>query len=271
MPIQISTDTRGLAAALGLPGPSVHCVARLNDKLLQREALEVAGVAVPRFSAIRDQVDEDEIDRLCNVLRFPMLLKPRDGSASREIRAITNPTELAHVLAEVPHPTRMILEELMDDLPESGLPYASHVCVESIVSRGTCSHLGVSGLFPMVPPFRLSGGFFPADVTPADLDEFFDLTTASIRALGADNGTFRTEIQLAPDGRKVIEINGRPTGLLPAAMTLASGVSLLQIGHAASHSVNTWSSMGRSPATGSGTGITGNRRCRPPGSSASPD
>ena len=46
-----------LAAALRLPGPSVHTVALLNDKLLQREALQAAGLPVPRFSAILDDMD----------------------------------------------------------------------------------------------------------------------------------------------------------------------------------------------------------------------
>ena len=94
-----------------------------------------------------------------------------------------------------------------------------------MVSHGACSHLGISGLFPLVPPFRLSGGFFPADVTPADIDECFELATACFERCRADGGCFRTEIQLAPQGRKVIEMNGRPTGLLPATMT--SGVRCL--------------------------------------------
>ena len=219
-----------VAAALGLPGPSVHTVALLNDKLLQREALQGAGLPVPRFSAIRDDMDREEIERLCDMLKFPVLLKPRDGSASRDIRPLASPQELIGLLGELEHPARMIVEEQMEDLLAPGSPYASHVCVESIVSHGVVSHLGISGLFPLVPPFRLAGGFFPADLPPADIDECFELTTACLRAVEADRGCFRTEIQLSPPGRRIIEMNGRPTGLVPATMTLASGVSLLQLG-----------------------------------------
>ncbi len=123
----------------------------------------------------------------------------------------------------------MILEEQMEDLPPSEAPYADRVTIETIVSDGVFSHLGVVGLFPMMPPFRSSGGFFPADVPPSDIPALFDLATASIRALGSDFGFYRTEIKLTPQGSKVIEINGRPTGLTPAVVKLASGVPLLQL------------------------------------------
>ena len=82
----------------------------------------------------------------------------------------------------------------------------------------------------MMPPFRSSGGFFPADVPPSDIPELFNLATASVRALGSDFGFYRTEIKLTPHGCKIIEINGRPTGLTPTVVKLASGVPLLQLG-----------------------------------------
>jgi len=218
-----------LAAALGLPSVSVRAVARLNDKVLQREALEAAGVPEPRFSAIKEEVDAEEIDRLCRALTFPMLIKPRNGTACRDIYPVSNAAELARVLEEVDHPSQMILEERMEDLPPSASPYADRVSIDTIVSRGTFSHLGITGLFPMMPPFRSSGGFFPAEVPPSDVVEMFELARASIEALGSDSGCYRTEIKLTPQGRKVIEINGRPSGLSPATVKLAAGIPVLQL------------------------------------------
>ncbi len=219
-----------LAAALGLPGTSVRAVTRLNDKLLQREALAAAGVPVPRFSAVAEPVDEEEMARLCREIRFPALLKPRNGTACQGIYLIQDRSDLFTALGEVEHPSEMVLEERMEDLPPTEAPYADRVSIESIVSRGVVSHLGVTGLFPMMPPFRSSGGFFPADVPTSEIAEMFDLATASIEALGSDFGCYRTEIKLTPQGRKIIEINGRPTGLTPATVKLASGVPLLQLG-----------------------------------------
>ncbi|MGB7052620.1 MAG: hypothetical protein WBG41_13720 [Acidimicrobiales bacterium] len=220
-----------LAAALGLPSSSVRTVARLNDKLLQREALGAAGVPVPRFSDIQEEIDGDEIERLCRAVSFPALLKPRNGTACLGIYLVADESELIRVLKEVDHPSQMILEEKMEDLlPPSAAPYAGRVTIETIVSHGIFSHLGVVGLFPMMPPFRSSGGFFPADVPPSDIPELFDLATASVRALGSDFGFYRTEIKLTPHGCKIIEINGRPTGLTPTVVKLASGVPLLQLG-----------------------------------------
>ncbi len=218
-----------LASALGMPGTSVRTVALLNDKLLQRRALEAAGVPVPRFSEVREHVDGGEIERLCGAVGFPALLKPRNGTMCRGIRLVESRSDLVRALTDIAHPSQMIFEERMEDLPPTGAPYADRVSVETIVDQGTFSHLGVTGLFPMVPPFRSSGGFFPADVPDSDIPELFDLAAAAIEALGSDFGFYRTEIKLTPQGRKIIEINGRPTGLTPATVRLASGVPLLQL------------------------------------------
>jgi hypothetical protein len=216
-----------LTTALELPGPSVEAVSRLNDKLLQRQALEAAGVPVPRFTAINDDVDSCEIDRLCETLSFPMLVKPRDGTASRDIVSIADKEELVTALKGVDHPSRMILEERLEDTSRSDW-CADQVCIDSLVSHGKFNHLGVLGFFPMAPPFRVSGCFFPADVPRSDIPELFGLATESIHAMEAETGCFRTEIKRTPDGWKVIEINGRPSGLMPAIVQLASGVPVLQ-------------------------------------------
>ena len=218
-----------LASALGLPGTSVRTVALLNDKLLQRKALDTAGVPVPRFSEVNEHVDGEEIERLCEAVGFPALVKPRNGTMCRGIHLVESRSELIQTLADVDHPSQMIVEERMEDLPPTGAPYADRLSIETIVTGGAFSHLGVTGLFPMVPPFRSSGGFFPADVPASDIPELFDLATAAIKALGSDFGFYRTEIKLTPRGRKIIEINGRPTGLTPATVRLASGVPLLQL------------------------------------------
>jgi biotin carboxylase len=136
---------------------------------------------------------------------------------------------LATLLLElVDRPGSMILEERMEDLPTAG-PYADRVSIETIACDGVYGHLGVTGLFRMMPLFRSTGGFFPADVSPTAATELFDLATKAIQALGSDFGFYRTEVKLTPHGPKIIEINGRPTGLTPTVVKLASGVPLLQL------------------------------------------
>jgi biotin carboxylase len=219
-----------LAEALELPAsPSVRAAALLTDKLLQRDALDAAGVPVPRFSEVREPVDDAEVDRLCQALSFPMMLKPRDGTACRDISSVADADELRRLLYDLEHPGRMVLEERMADLPPGGSPYADRLSIDSIVSRGVVSHLGVTGLFSMMPPFRSSGGFFPADIQAEEIPELFKIASASIEALGCDFGCYRTEIKLTPEGLKIIEVNGRPTGLTPATVKLASGLSLLPL------------------------------------------
>jgi biotin carboxylase len=217
-----------LATALGLPTTPIRTVARLNDKLLQREAHLVAGVPVPRFAEVRDPVDEAELERLGAEVGFPALLKPRDGTACQGISLVEGPAQLAALLEEADDPGQMILEERMEDLSSAG-PYADRLSIETIACDGVFGHLGITGLFRMMPLFRSTGGFFPADVPPATAQELFELTTRAIQALGSDFGFYRTEIKLTPTGPKIIEINGRPTGLTPTVVKLASGVPLLQL------------------------------------------
>jgi biotin carboxylase len=218
-----------LAEALDLPSVSVRSAALLTDKLLQREALDAAGVPVPRFCEVGASTADDEAARLADALDFPLLLKPRDGTACRDISPVEDAAALAGLLGSLPHPSRMILEERMGDLPATEAPYADRLSIDSIVSRGVISHLGVTGLFEMIPPFRSSGGFFPAAVASAEADALFEIATASLKALGADAGCYRTEIKLTPDGLRIIEVNGRPTGLTPATVKLAAGLPLLEL------------------------------------------
>ena len=169
-----------------------------------------------------------KLERLSAEVGFPALLKPRDGTACRGIHLVEDAAQLAGILEATDHPSQMILEERMEDLSAAG-PYADRLSIETIACNGAFGHLGITGLFRMMPLFRSTGGFFPADVSPSFQRELFELTTTAIRALGSDFGFYRTEIKLTPDGPRIIEINGRPTGLTPTVVKLASGVPLLQL------------------------------------------
>jgi len=221
-----------LAAALELPSPSVRSVTLLTDKLLQREALAAAGLPQPRFSEVREPADGSEVERLCGILSFPMMLKPRDGSASRGVRSVADADELGRLLDEVERPGGMILEERMEDLPTTNAQQADWLSlaeIDSIVSQDVVSHFGITGRFPTAPPFRDSGGYFPADAAPSDIAEMLDMTTACLKVLGSGFGCYRTEIKVTPQGRQIVEVNGRLSGLAPAVVNLAAGVPMLQL------------------------------------------
>ena len=53
--------------------------------------------------------------------------------------------------------------------PATGSP--DYVSVESLVAHGRISHFAVTGRFPLAEPFRETGFFIPADVSPAQLDD----------------------------------------------------------------------------------------------------
>jgi carbamoyl-phosphate synthase large subunit len=67
--------------------PAVVALAR--DKLRTADALAAAGLAVPRTAAV------EEVVRVPQGWEWPLLLKPRDGSASQGLRTAQGPEDLA--------------------------------------------------------------------------------------------------------------------------------------------------------------------------------
>ncbi len=197
------------AARVFLDHPTASAsIALLTYRVLQRRALQEAGVAVPRFSAVNEPVDDEEIDRLCRevdisarAVRFPT----RYGDSAYFTR-LPSVDELVRLIGEVPEPGGMILEERMESiLSEGPLPYAGRLSTRQHRERTRrLSHYGITGLFAAwLSPFRsVLAGSFPADVAP----EGDPLTVRFTRPRpsppwGLESGCYRTvEIMPTPNG-----------------------------------------------------------------------
>ena len=83
------TDTQLLTAArlgeaLGSDGNPVEVVRALTDKVVQREVLAAVGLPGPRHVAVDADAGPDGLAGLLAGLRFPVVVKPRRGSGSRD-------------------------------------------------------------------------------------------------------------------------------------------------------------------------------------------
>jgi biotin carboxylase len=225
---QRMVDLAHLAENLDLPFHSPGTALRLTDKAAQREALRRGGLPVPGSTVLGGGLDDDALHHAVVDVRFPAVLKPVRGNDSRTTVLVEDATEVATALASLFHGHRpdMTLEEyLADTAPCLGESFANYLSVESVVRAGVIEHFAVTGRFPLAPPFRETGFFVPADLTPRQRTAVKDTATRAVRAMGVETGCLHTEIKFTPDGPRVIEVNGRLGGGVPLMLEMATGAS----------------------------------------------
>jgi hypothetical protein len=224
-----------LAAALGLDYFGLDVADRLLDKVVQRQALQDGGLPVPRCLVVPPTPTPHDADVLAEAVEFPVVLKPRHGSASRHTYLVRDATHLGALFDELSADgqdgTDMIVEEYMEEAAAAPSPhFGDYVSVESVVSHGRISHLAVTGRLPAAKPFRETGLIIPSDFAPALVEEILEVAGHAITALGIRTGCLHTEIKLTDKGVRVIEVNGRIGGFVAPTLALAApGLNFIEI------------------------------------------
>jgi biotin carboxylase len=204
------------AEAFGLPGNSPASTRISRDKLATRAALANAGLLVPGFEAIDDDVDAALLAR---ALAYPAVVKPVALSGSRGVirvddepacvAAIARVRKLLHgtdVLAERdPALGRMVVEAFVP-----GREYA----VEGLVSDGRFRALAIFD-----KPDPLDGPFFeetiyvmPSMAAPAVQQAIVSAIGAAVSAIGLRHGPVHAECRVNDRGVWVLEVAARPIG-----------------------------------------------------------
>lgn len=220
--------TAFLARALGLPYHSPEVAATLLGKHEQRQALRRAGLPGPAFARL-DTARPDAA--VLDDLVYPVVVKPDRGAGSRETVLANDRDEVrdAVVHSRTAGIDAVVVEEYLRDDPEAMSPdYASFVSVETVVGHGLRRHVAVCGKLPLAHPFRETGHFVPSHLGEDRLGGAVDTADAAIVALGIEIGVVHTEVKLTPSGPRVIEVNGRVAGAVPAVLARASGYSLIR-------------------------------------------
>ncbi|MEV7096294.1 ATP-grasp domain-containing protein [Amycolatopsis sp. NPDC051045] len=222
-----------LAGPLGLPFHDEQTLRCLTDKGDQRAALRAAGVDAVRCRRIETVADWPDAVAETGL---PAVLKPAHGGGSRNTFYVED-VETGRQLV------RRLLAETAPGLVEGGtlvleeyLPgrdcgaFGDYVSIESVVQDGVLADLAVTGKFPMVPPFRETGRFWPAPLGAGELAEVRALAAAAVAAVGVRTGLTHTEVKLTPSGPRLIEVNGRLGGGINELAVRARGVNLVEIG-----------------------------------------
>jgi biotin carboxylase len=172
------------------------------------------------------------VERIGSEISYPAVLKPRKASGSWHTFPVASVSALGElwVQLEAGEPEAMLVEEYLSDGP--AMPYgfeADYVSVETVLVSGRVTHLGITGRFPLAPPFRETGFFIPATLGPDHRAEVLDLAGQTLRALGVQHGAAHTEIKLTAEGLRVIEVNARVGGGVPEMLRLAAGVDIVKL------------------------------------------
>ena len=225
-----------IARLLDLPANSPETAIRATNKLAQRTAFEACGLPGPRYWSGTITSGGQLGEGLLEQLRYPVIVKPQQGSGSEAVSRADSPSEMQGIVAKTRAtgrclPFELIIEQLLPDCwPRAERPYADVVSVESVVCESNISHLVVTGRATFAEPYLETGNFIPSNLPADAVAEVLECAGQGLTAINATTGVFHTEVKWTPGGPRLIEINGRIGGAgIPEMLSLAGGPSIVAI------------------------------------------
>jgi biotin carboxylase len=205
-----------IAERAGLPHPIAPQTAVLvTNKLRQRERLHEAGVPQPRWRVVGGGEDPPAVP-------FPAVVKAPDRQGQKGLTLVEDASELPAAIDNARAASRgglALIEERVDG-PE--------VTVVGFSAGGTLTPLLVTDRVVAGPP---AFGVALAHVWPSEVADgralVADTVAAALTALGVTDGPSYTQLRIAADGPRVIEVAARLGGGHDAELAQAvTGVDL---------------------------------------------
>ena len=214
-----------IAERYGLPGPGP--VDLLTDKYAQRRRLAEHGVDALECVRITSPGQWREA---FGRIGAPAIIKPARGEGSRNVVLVTDEDAglavVRSVFAEATEEALLVEGFLVG---EDRGPYGDYVSVESATAAGTTSHIAVTGKWPLAPPFREPGQFWPDALDAGEHAAVLDLVGKALHALDVDTAITHTEVKLTSAGPRIIEVNGRLGGNVNDLSIRSTGVDLVRV------------------------------------------
>ena len=184
---------RALEKAGHLVFPSADCIARVQDKLVQKQTLAAAGLTVPAFRAVRSP---DEVLAAARELGWPLVLKLRrngyDGKGNATLRSV----------ADVEREWQRLGSARTPLFVEAFWTYQKELAV--IVTRGRG---GETAVYPVVETVQQNhichAVYAPAPVAPVVAAAAADLARRAVDAVGGV-GSFGVELFMSDNGTLAI-------------------------------------------------------------------
>lgn len=192
------------ATELDLPGVPPAVARCMRDKAAMRAALDQAGV--PNV-AYREAADLASAEQAAAELGLPVIVKPADGNASKGVRAVDHPADIALAFASAAKRAasgRVLIEEFVEG-PEFN--------VDGLVHQGRFILGGITGKVVSPLPHRFDTGIYmPTGLGEAAESEIAAAVAQALEAVGYTTGAAHVEIILSPKGPRIVEMAARPGG-----------------------------------------------------------
>lgn len=223
-----------IAAALGLPGPSIEASKNARNKYLMRSAIALKHPELcPRFKSVRSL---EELQTAVDEIGVPGVLKPVGASGSKSIIKIFDNHDLYSAYHEVVKETRIDRDPVYNYFPDQyiyeELMDGDEISIEGFVSTFD-NNIIIAGMTDKFVTDKYSTEykeFEPSQKNPEYLRVYREQITKAIRALGISQCSFHAECKVNGPQLKVIEIAARPGGefITTHLVPLASGISFVE-------------------------------------------
>lgn len=211
-----------IAKHMNLPGLKLDVAKLVKDKYSVRKTFYEN--KVDDLSQFYEISSISDIDKITPMLKFPVIVKPSDGSGSKGIRRVDTVLEFKEAcnLALKSSLNGTVLVEDFIDGTEYG--------VESFVYKGKIYVLSVMGKYMTEPPnYAELGHFIPSGLSIED--KVKDIVTRAISVLGINFGAVNMDVLVTQDNRIcIIDVGARMGGNLIGShiIPIGTGINYLE-------------------------------------------
>ncbi len=209
-----------VARELGLPGLDYETAQLIKNKYRVRRCLYENRVDDTEQAY---EVDADtDLEALARKVKYPVMVKPCDGSGSRGTCRVDRPEDLAAACAAAMNDSMTRRTEIESFI--SGQEYGA----ESFVLDGNVHVLAVMKKKMTAPPYYAElGHAIPCGLSPAMEQKVKDCAERAIKALGINFGAVNMDMLITPDGRvSIVDVGARMGGNLIASCIVPYGTGI---------------------------------------------
>jgi biotin carboxylase len=212
-----------IAQQMGLPGLDYEVAKVIKNKYMVRRLLfEKTDSNVSQFYEINNV---SELLKNKDAIKYPVMIKPCDGSGSKAANRADSSVELESACKEA------IMSSLMGKALLEDFVQGKEYGVESFVYEGEVHVLGVMGKYMTTPPDYAELGHFMPSHLPKE-DGVKDAARKSIKALGINFGAVNMDIIITGDDRIcVVDVGARMGGNLIGSHIIPIGTGIDYMGN----------------------------------------
>ncbi len=223
---------------LEIPHNSVQSVEFTRDKFALRNILAKTDLPAPKYSLISVGLDESDLALFIENVDFPVVLKPRNLSASQGVIRADCPADFISAYDEI---SKILLSDSsMSNCPQEfrkTILIEDYIPGEEYALEGLLDQGNLTTLALFDKPDPLTGPYFEETiyVTPSRLTVDSQLqiqvtVQSACEILGLSHGPIHAEVRLSAAGCYVIDLAARSIGGLCArTLSFGSGLALEEI------------------------------------------